>query len=263
MLITEFEQLVKLSRSGKPMLYRKRNSLALMFDVLAVQSEMNLDFPDELVLGYTQSMMGFLLFTPDPRSIGMIGLGGGSLTKFCLRHLPEATITVAEIDPEVIALREWFRIPQDDERLRIHCMDGADLVRQSIEQFDVLLVDGFDRHGQPDQLCSQDFYDDCYKALRPGGVMAVNVLIDTPKSVDWVERMKHSFRREVVLVDAIGSLNKVAFAYKGSLESIDDMTIVKRVERFGPESPVLLNLTAFCVLQQRLLLPPPSGNDNG
>ena len=37
-------------------------------------------------------MMGFLLFKPQPRSIGMIGLGGGSLAKFCYRYLSRTRI---------------------------------------------------------------------------------------------------------------------------------------------------------------------------
>ena len=37
------------------------------------------------------------------------------------------------------------------------------------------IVDGFDITGQPEQLCSQRFYDDCYNALTPDGVMVVNL----------------------------------------------------------------------------------------
>jgi hypothetical protein len=35
----------------------------------------------------------------------LIGLGGGSLVKYCYRNLPGTRIVVIEIDPEVIALR--------------------------------------------------------------------------------------------------------------------------------------------------------------
>jgi hypothetical protein len=33
--------------------------------------------PEFLALGYTKTMMGFLFFQPNPKSIAMIGLGGG------------------------------------------------------------------------------------------------------------------------------------------------------------------------------------------
>ena len=80
------------------------------------------------MMGYTQLMMGFLLFHAAPRSIGMIGLGGGSLAKFCYRHLPNAVIDVAEICPQIIAIRDEFKIPPDGPRFKVHCQDGADFV---------------------------------------------------------------------------------------------------------------------------------------
>src|SRR6185312_9910618 len=158
MLIDSFAQLVALARTGRPILYKKRKTLSLLFDVFALQSEMSIDSPDDLLLGYTQSMMGFLLLQPAPRRIGMIGLGGGSLAKFCYRHLPDAVIEAAEINPQVIALRDRFQIPRDDERLQVHCIDGADFVRKAPVAFDALMVDGFDKDGQPAQLCSRRFY---------------------------------------------------------------------------------------------------------
>ena len=54
------------------------------------QSRMRAGAPDELVVDYTRTMLGALLLHPAPRRIGMVGLGGGSQAKFCLRHLPQA-----------------------------------------------------------------------------------------------------------------------------------------------------------------------------
>ena len=70
-----------------------------------VQSAMRISAPNDLELSYTRSMMGFLLFNEKPQTVLMIGLGGGSLAKFCHRHLPRTRLTVVEVDPDVIALR--------------------------------------------------------------------------------------------------------------------------------------------------------------
>ena len=98
--------------SMKPTLHEDRDTgtLAMRFGACAAwtQSCMLLDAPDVLALDYTRTLMGFLLFDPRPRSILMVGLGGGSLAKYCHRHLPQADITVVEINPHVIALRERF-----------------------------------------------------------------------------------------------------------------------------------------------------------
>jgi spermidine synthase len=138
--------------TSEPILRDADGSLALEFDNGTVQSRMLQAEPVQLVLEYTRLMMGFLLLHPAPTRIAMIGLGGGSLAKYCWSKLPEADVTAIEISPEVIALREVFSIPPDGRRFRVRCEDGAAFVGRDAPPLDVLLVDGFDRQGQPAQL---------------------------------------------------------------------------------------------------------------
>lgn len=259
MLLKRFSQLVVQSQGGKPVVYQRRKSLALMFDVFSLQSEMRIDEPDELVLGYTQSMMGFLLLKSNPRQIGMIGLGGGSLAKFCYRYLPAAAMSVAEIDADVIALREQFLIPRDDERMAVHCIDGAEFVQQAAGRYDVLLVDGFDRHGQPPQLCSQRFYDDCHRALGAGGVLVVNLACDDfLETAACVERMRRSFDGAVVVVEAHDSFNTIAFGCKGGLAELDAGLLQQRIQQLDMLCPMTLRATAQRILSKRLALLRPA-----
>jgi spermidine synthase len=132
-----------------------------------VQSEMRLSRPDDLVLSYARAMMCFVLFHPQPEHIVMVGLGGGSLAKFCYRYLPHCRITVLELNPEVIALREQFAIPRDNARFRVIEADAVDYMSKLDNSADVLLVDGFDADGLPPALGSSAFYHDCRRALRP------------------------------------------------------------------------------------------------
>ena len=114
------------NRYDKPFLVDNRRTRSLCFGIDGgVQSEMRLDDPETLVSAYTRKMMGFLLFRSRPREVVMIGLGGGSLVKFCHRHLPSTRMTVVEIDAHVIALRSYFQIPPDDARLHVIHGDGC------------------------------------------------------------------------------------------------------------------------------------------
>jgi spermidine synthase len=203
----------------KPFVYRSLDTLSLHFTLTTIQSQMRRDAPEELILPYTQTMMGFLLFRPKPQRIAMIGLGGGSLAKYCYSKLPDASILVAEISSEVIALRDEFCIPADDERFQVICADGADVVREESLSFDVLLVDGYDRNGQSPQLCSQRFYDDCYRRLSPGGVLVVNLTVEDPSHAQSVARIRHRFENAVV-VDSEDYTNRIAFACKGAALSM-------------------------------------------
>jgi spermidine synthase len=80
---------------------------------------------------------------------------------------------------------------------------------------DVLLLDGFDLRGQPAQLCTQRFYEDCYRSLAPGGLMVVNLSIDDPNLVQSHTRLECIFEN-TVLVESPDGTNKVVFAGKGA-----------------------------------------------
>ena len=200
--------------TGKPYLKECDGILALHFDTLSIQSEMSIDLPDELVISYTRAMMSFLLFEPSPKCIAMIGLGGGSLAKYCYRHLPQTEITVVEINHDVIALRNEFAIPADDTRFKVLLGDGAEFVTGTAGQFDVLIVDGFDTDGLPDQLCSQQFYDGCFASLSDNGIMVVNLWGGYPHYGEYLARIHNSFSNRLVIVDAEDSVNKIVLAVK-------------------------------------------------
>jgi spermidine synthase len=175
---------------------------------------MSLAHPDALDLVYTRTMMGFLLFQPAPARLGMIGLGGGSLAKFCHRHLPGADITVLEINPHVIALRHEFSIPEDGARFRVIRADGARYVRAHQDAFDVLLVDGYDSDGLPGVLSSKRFYADVAGCLRPGGVMAANVHLDGDELSALLARVQRGFGTRPLAVADRESGNAIVFARK-------------------------------------------------
>jgi spermidine synthase len=194
-----------------PFVVEDGQSRSLHFTHGELQSSMRLDRPDELAVDYTRTMMGFLLLHPSARQVAMIGLGGGSLAKFCHRHLPAARMTVVDNNPGVIALRREFGIPDDDARLSVRADDGAVFVRTT-SRIDVLLVDGFDQTGQPPALCSQAFYDDCFQALAPGGVLVVNLHFDHPEFDLFIERIAHSFKGNAMQVLSPEKGNCIVFA---------------------------------------------------
>ncbi len=198
----------------KPFVHQTQKVKSLHFSIAEVQSCMDLARPDWLDLAYTRVMMGFLLFHRAPLRIGMIGLGGGSLAKFCYRHLPRSDITVLEINPHVIALRDEFLVPADDARFRVLRADGARYVRARDAAFDVLLVDGYDWDGLPGPLSSKRFYDDVFDCLRPSGVMAANIHLCNEEFPLLLARVGRSFHGVPLAVKERESGNAIVFASK-------------------------------------------------
>ena len=215
--------------SMKPTVHEDRDSgtLTMRFGACAAwtQSCMLLDAPDVLALDYTRTLMGFLLFEPRPLSILMIGLGGGSLAKYCHRHLPQADFTVVEINPHVIAARDAFHVPPDSDRFRVVRADGVAFIASAEQRYDVLIVDGFTHDERPESLCSEAFYRNCRDVLSPTGVVALNLLA-TDTQV-YCDRLSRVFDGAVLPVRTSGSNNVIAFA-GGAVDPVDGEHLRRR-----------------------------------
>lgn len=209
-----------------PALFELGDLRALLFTPSMTQSVMSISDPNELLLDYTRVMMGFQLLHPAPRRIEMIGLGGGSLAKFCYHHLHDTDITIVEIDPQVIALRDRFQIPRDDARFRVVQADGADFVRDDRSYPDVILVDGFSRHGQARRLDDFEFYRNCRGRLGDEGVLVVNLCSNILARRIAKNRLRKTFGNEIVVVPIEGQQNRIAFASKS--RSVPDVSNMQR-----------------------------------
>ena len=194
-----------------PFVKRSWLHTSLQFTATEAQSRMWTFRPQALLVGYTRSMMGFVRFVGHPERIAMIGLGGGSLAKYCHRHLPAAVIDVVEINPQVMALRNRFRVPKDDARFHVYQDDGALCLRRHRRRYDVLLVDGYDETGIPAALASQRFYNDCHAALAAGGVLVVNLFCADAER--HLQRIRKRFGAGMVSVPQPNVTNQVVFAW--------------------------------------------------
>ncbi|MDD5242217.1 MAG: polyamine aminopropyltransferase [Sulfuricella sp.] len=185
---------------------------------ITVQSSMRISAPDELELAYTRSMMGFLLFNPEPVHFLMVGLGGGSLAKFVYHRMSAARTTVVELNPQVVAAaRAYFKLPPEDERLEVVIAEGGQYVTDHPGGADVLMVDGFDGAGMVESLSSQRFFDDCAAALKERGVLAVN-LWGSNKNFDvYLQRIETSFDGLTLCLPTEKHGNIVVFGFERSL----------------------------------------------
>lgn len=235
----------------KPFVYEGFGTKALHFSISHIQSRMLLDDPYVLDVSYTRTMMGFLLFNPQPQQIAMIGLGGGSLAKFCYRYLPQSHIQVVEINPHVIALRDDFHVPRDDARFRVVRGDGALFVHQLSCRLDVLLVDGFDSDGMPARLASQRFYDNCHESLAADGIMVVNLHTAHPHYETYLDRIRRSFNGSVLVVDDGRYGNSIVFACKGDALERQRGAVLRRPRDFDAHATKQL-LGAFAAVTSAL-----------
>jgi spermidine synthase len=231
---------------NRPLVIQNDQVVSLYFDARGVQSTMLRYDPTALALGYTRTMMGFLLFRPSPRRISMIGLGGGSLAKYCYRHLPDTTITAVEINPDVIALRDLFQLPRDDDRFRVVCADGAQYIDAPDHTPDVLLVDGFNADGLPAELGSRSFYEACRRRLSDDGILVANLVTDEPAFHSYLRALREVFANSVALASSEGSEHNVTvFAWNGTGGLPSFTSMLERARALQYTHPVNLHATAM------------------
>lgn len=198
----------------KPFVIDDGKSRYLYFNVRLMQSEMSLKAPHDLALRYTQKMMGFLLFHPRPKRIALIGLGGGSIIKFCHRRLPGVQLTAIELDPDVIALRDAFYIPPDDERLQILQADGAEYIEQVEKGIDALLIDAFDKTGFAPSLANREFLTTAFAKLSGNGVLVINLAGDKESFAGLIGEVMHVFDDQVIMISVPDDGNHILYAFK-------------------------------------------------
>jgi spermidine synthase len=199
---------------ARPFVVEDHEKRSLLFNLDFVQSEMRLAAPDALDTPYAQAMMGFLLFHTNVRRLLLLGLGGGSLSKFIHRHLPLVAQTAVEADVDVLAFRRAFRIPDDGPRFRVVLGDAADFVCTANANFDVMLVDAYEPGGVSSSLLRGTFYANARRRLGPQGVLVANLAGDAAARRAHLDLILEAFGDNVLVVGVDDGANHVVFAFR-------------------------------------------------
>ncbi len=111
------------------------------------------------------------------RNVLIIGGGDGGMLREVARHSAVEQITMVEIDAAVVDMAKTY-LPNhsdgafDDARLELVIADGMDFARDTDKRFDVIISDSTDPIGPGEVLFTEDFYGQCKRILKPGGVIA-------------------------------------------------------------------------------------------
>eukprot|EP01023_Acetabularia_acetabulum_P056427 TRINITY_DN6552_c0_g1_i1.p2 TRINITY_DN6552_c0_g1~~TRINITY_DN6552_c0_g1_i1.p2 ORF type:complete len:326 (-),score=52.12 TRINITY_DN6552_c0_g1_i1:126-1103(-) len=118
-----------------------------------------------------------MLHHPNPKTVFIMGGGEGSTAREVLKHKSVEKVIMVDIDKLVCDFcKEHLQINRaafEDPRMHLINDDAGKILRESEEQFDVIIGDLADPvYGNPCyQLYTQEFYRDVVaKKLRPGGV---------------------------------------------------------------------------------------------
>ncbi len=139
------------------------------------QSSINLKDADDLPLAYTRQMTMAVTYPAELKRILMIGLGGGSISTYLGRHMPNVVIDTVEIDPGVIsAAKKYFGI-RESERVRYIDGDGRVFLNRNKQPYDLIILDAFHGGYIPFHLLTREFFQLVKRNLTPDGAIAMNI----------------------------------------------------------------------------------------
>jgi spermidine synthase len=142
----------------------------------AAQAGIPLDGGASMLFDYNQRFLE-LVYSLLPKSILLIGGGAFTLPIEIIKTIPDSTVDVVEIDPELKEISQKYFNLKEDKRLNIIIGDGRTYLASQRKNYDLILVDAFMENIIPAELATYEFGQLMNKSLRKkSGVCAVNVI---------------------------------------------------------------------------------------
>ncbi len=114
------------------------------------QTIIDLKSPHKLLLDHMPILLKILDLIPTPKSILLLGLGGGALVHYFRYYYPDSHLTVVEINATVIdaAIKHFF-VPNKSENITVINKAAENYLSETNEKFDLILMDVFIPHQLP------------------------------------------------------------------------------------------------------------------
>jgi spermidine synthase len=219
---------------------KRQHQLVMSFQLKGwdyTESVSNLLDPDDLPLRYAQVMTIAAIYPETARKILMLGLGGGSISTYLGRFMPDAAITTVEIDPGVITAAKTYFGLRETERMRYHAGDGRVFLNRNDELYDLILLDAYRGGYVPFHLLTREFYTLVKQRLTPGGAAAFNVHDGSKLYASTVKTLGEVFAALDLYPSGVGEVIAVA-----SASPLDPRTLERRAaalqERHGFRFPL-------------------------
>jgi spermidine synthase len=137
----------------------------------------NLQHPNRVVFPYARMTFAGLLLNPEPASVLVVGLGGGTIPTVLSQLYPEAVIDIVEIDEAVrrVAI-EYFDFAESD-KVKVIVRDARVYIKRAGIQkrkYDMIILDAFTGDYIPEHLTTMEFLEEVKALLNEDGVLVAN-----------------------------------------------------------------------------------------
>ncbi len=142
----------------------------------------------------------FASLPPEPRRVGVIGLGAGAIAAYARRG---DQFRFYEIDPQVaaVAMMEFTFLKDSPAQIEVVLGDGRlSLEREPAQRFDLLAIDAFAGDSIPMHLLTREAMAAYVRHLAPNGVMVFQATNRFVAIAPVVERLANEFGMSAVMV---------------------------------------------------------------
>ena len=189
--------------------------------MLVIDGFINTTEKDEFI--YHEMLTHVALYShTSPKHVLIIGGGDGGAMREIFRHRVVECVDLVDIDGMVIEICKKH-LPQmavsfKDPRARVHVEDGAAFLKNSKDNYDIIIIDSTDPVGPGECLFSQEFYECVNKHLNPGGILVLQGGPGSNNMQNYVgiyPRLKKNFeimKPYVATIDTYGGLWTLGYA---------------------------------------------------
>lgn len=141
------------------------------------QTCMEVNDRDTLVFSYTRMSFAGLLLQPEPKSILVAGLGGGSIPMTLSDLFPDAEIDVVEIDQAVVNVAKEFFFFEENDNMHVTVSDARVFIKRAGlagKKYDYIVLDAFGGDYIPEHLLTREFLSEVRAIMAAEGVLVAN-----------------------------------------------------------------------------------------
>ena len=112
---------------------------------------------------------------PNIKKVLLVGAGDGGALRELIRYSSIESIDFVEIDEKVVETsKKYFPFLNsgfEDERISTYYVDGVKFIQGKENLYDLIIIDSTDPIGPGEGLFTEEFYNNCYKALNENGIL--------------------------------------------------------------------------------------------
>ena len=216
------------------------NILTLYSPPATKQTAIDTENPTLPHLEYARNILPGLVFAQNPKSILILGLGGGSIPMMLTNINKLLFIDIVEIDPEIAVVAQKYFHFKTSQRMQLFIEDAFQFVKDSEKTYDILIMDAYIGTDLPQPLSTCEFFKEVYRCLSNKGIFIANLMTTNRLYYEkMLEKISLAFG-EIWLLHGNTSNNAIVFAMNRKLSRIEIMRNALCLKRkFPPDYPLL------------------------